>query len=99
MHPTRAGPSGSLRQPAPATPYMYPKRLCIQSKLARGWHVGGISSREKGGLAFPPATPLVIPITPLEPFFPKGNPYLGQAVLREPPLEANVLLLRPGVPQ
>jgi hypothetical protein len=35
----------------------------------------------------------------LEAFFPKGNPYLGQAVLREPPLEANVLLLRPGVPQ
>jgi hypothetical protein len=38
-------------------------------------------------------------LAPGEAFFPDRNSYLGQAVLKEPPFEANVLLLRPRRPQ
>src|SRR5580704_11343524 len=76
------------RPDKPDISHMYPKPLCIQSKMARSWHARG----------FPPpagAKPhgLMTPISWLrEAFFPDGSPYLGQAILGEPAGWSDVLL-------
>ena len=68
-------------------PYMYPKPLCIQSKMAESWHAGafqpGISQcRDR----WPEA-----PISwPPEAFIPRGTAYLGQT-FGEPRRRCNVL--------
>src|SRR5665647_3466362 len=84
----RAGVSRSC----PLLPYMYPKPLCIQSKMARSWHAGDYSH---------PDIPAAVPgpghsWRPQchrrgEAFFPAGSPYLGQTVLGEPVGQSNVL--------
>src|SRR5580700_4981952 len=96
--PTRA--IRRLTPAAPATPIYVPQTIVHPKQIgARLACCGAFPAVETAAGSPRQYPPLVISISPLEAFFPKRNPYLGQAVLREPPLEANVLLLRPGVPQ
>src|SRR5450631_2834924 len=63
---------------------MYPKPLCIKSKMARSWHAWACPPRNRKTGPWPRTRPW-------EPFIPGGSPYVGQAILGEPVCYRSVL--------
>jgi len=77
---------------------MYPKAFVHPKQIDDGLACGARSAaRLVGKRTVQSGNNLVVgdvpggPIPSGEAFFPEGNPYLGQAVLAEPPCQTNVL--------
>src|SRR5216684_4353021 len=72
----------------PTLSYMYPKPLCIQSKLGGSWYA---PHRPSKGRTTPPQPSSWPRSRAREAFIPDRSPYLGQAIRGEPGCHSNVL--------